>query len=53
MHSDDNCGLGGGILPEERRGDEATGAEEGATGSTSQGEHFYVISFFDIMRHNR
>ena len=44
MHWDDSCGLGGGILPEERRGDEATGAEEGATGSTSQGEHFDAIS---------
>ena len=45
MHSDDNCCFGGGTLPEERRGDEATGAEKGATGSTSQGEHFDVISF--------
>ena len=45
MHLDDNCGLGGGILPEERRGDEATSAEEGATGSTSQGKHFDVINF--------
>ena len=35
MHSDDNCGLGGGILPEERCGDEATGEKEGATGGTS------------------
>ena len=45
MHSGDSCCLGGGILPEERRGDEATGAEEGATGSTSQGECFVVFSF--------